>query len=152
MNQHIIHIIQECFKTKPDIALAWVFGSVARGEERPESDVNLIVRLTDYKLNGAALIGVIGQIELELASLLKRPVAIFIDGRFHPSPAVQESIERDKTLIYERHNALEMAAEADKLVQELIAEGKLTPEIVEGWSKEHMRTPYNIDNDNEEDL
>lgn len=152
MNQQIIHTIQECFKTKPDIALAWVFGSVARGEERPESDVNLIVRLTDYKLNGAALICVLGQIELELASLLKRPVAIFIDGRFHPSPAVQESIERDKILIYEQRNALELAAEADKLLQELIAEGKLTPEIVEDWGKEHMRTPYNIDNDNEEDL
>ncbi len=71
------------------------------------------------------------------------------DGRFHPSPAVQESIERDKILIYERHNALELAAEADKLVQELIAEGKLTPEIVEGWGKEHMRTPYTIDNEEE---
>ena len=35
-------MIAECFKTQP-VLKAWLFGSFARGEEKPDSDVDLLV-------------------------------------------------------------------------------------------------------------
>ena len=35
-------IIADYFKTQP-VVKAWLFGSFARGEERPDSDVDLLV-------------------------------------------------------------------------------------------------------------
>ena len=38
--------IAEYFKTQP-VLKAWLFGSFSRGEQRPDSDVNILVAL-DY--------------------------------------------------------------------------------------------------------
>ena len=40
--QTLISIIADYFKTQP-VLKAWLFGSYARGEETPESDVDLLV-------------------------------------------------------------------------------------------------------------
>lgn len=41
-NQAMIQIIVDYFKTQP-VLKAWLFGSYARGEETPESDIDLLV-------------------------------------------------------------------------------------------------------------
>ncbi|MBP3286438.1 MAG: nucleotidyltransferase domain-containing protein [Prevotella sp.] len=46
--------IAEYFKTQP-VLKAWLFGSFARGEETPESDVDILfhrmkIRLTEWKI------------------------------------------------------------------------------------------------------
>ena len=46
MDANVRNTINEYFKSKP-IQKAWVFGSVARGEEHPDSDVDILVAL-DY--------------------------------------------------------------------------------------------------------
>ena len=43
MNGQIYEQISEYFATQP-VLKAWVFGSFARGEEREDSDIDLIVR------------------------------------------------------------------------------------------------------------
>ena len=40
--QEMKSIIAEYFKTQP-VLKAWIFGSYARGEERPDSDVDILV-------------------------------------------------------------------------------------------------------------
>ena len=41
MDANVRNTINEYFKSKP-IQKAWVFGSVARGEEHPDSDVDIL--------------------------------------------------------------------------------------------------------------
>lgn len=95
MNTAILNIIKEYFKTKP-VGKAWLFGSFARGEEREDSDVDILIQfLPDAKM-GLAYFGMI----CDLEELLKRPVDLVIDGDL--LPFAQKSANHDKILIYER--------------------------------------------------
>lgn len=88
--------IAEYFKTQP-IVKAWIFGSFARGEETPTSDVDLLVVYDKNArislLKHAAMIN-------DLEELLDRPVDLVQEGTL--LPFAMESANRDKKLIYER--------------------------------------------------
>ena len=94
--QTMQHAIADYFKTQP-VVRAWLFGSFARGEETPLSDVDLLVQYDDKArislLKHAAMI-------CELEKLLDRPVDIVEDGTLRPR--VRESVNQDRKLIYER--------------------------------------------------
>lgn len=94
--QAMQHAIADYFKTQP-VVKAWLFGSFARGEETPLSDVDLLVQYDDKArislLKHAAMI-------CELEKLLDRPVDIVEDGTLRPR--VRESVNQDRKLIYER--------------------------------------------------
>ena len=87
--------IADYFKTQP-IQRAWIFGSFARGEETPLSDVDLLVQ---YEEDGISLLKHAAMI-CELEKLLGRPVDIVEDGTLRPR--VRESVNQDRKLIYER--------------------------------------------------
>jgi len=87
--------IADYFKTQP-IQRAWIFGSFARGEETPLSDVDLLVQ---YSEGGISLLKHCAMIN-ELEELLDRPVDLIEDGTLLPYAI--ESANRDKKLIYER--------------------------------------------------
>ena len=87
--------IADYFKTQP-IQRAWLFGSFARGEETPLSDVDLLVQ---YSEGGISLLKHCAMIN-ELEELLDRPVDLIEDGTLLPFAI--ESANRDKKLIYER--------------------------------------------------
>lgn len=88
--------IADYFKTQP-IQKAWIFGSFARGEETPLSDVDILVQFDDggsvSLLKHAAMI-------CELERILDRPVDIVPEKALRPR--VRESINQDRKLIYER--------------------------------------------------
>ncbi|MBR2253706.1 MAG: nucleotidyltransferase domain-containing protein [Prevotella sp.] len=88
--------IADYFHKQP-VMKAWLFGSFARGEETPLSDVDLLVVYDDEVgvslLKHASMIG-------ELEELLQRPVDIVEEGTLLPFAV--ESANRDKKLIYER--------------------------------------------------
>ena len=88
--------IAEYFKTQP-VLRAWLFGSFSRGEERPDSDVDLLVIYDDKArvslLKHASMI-------CDLEKLLNRPVDIVQDGTLLPFAV--KSANHDKKLIYER--------------------------------------------------
>lgn len=96
MNAKVAETIRNYFKTQP-VSKAWVFGSFARGEERPESDVDILVTFQP----GAriSLLTYAGFI-CDLEDLLKRPVDLVEEGQLLPFAV--ESANRDKILIYER--------------------------------------------------
>ena len=83
----IIEALRNYFSTQP-VLKAWLFGSFSRGEETPESDVDIIVSLDKSKPIGLKLLG--------------RKVDLVSDGTL--LPFAKESAERDKILVYERTN------------------------------------------------
>ena len=89
--------IAEYFKTKP-VLKAWLFGSFARGEETPKSDVDILF-VPDYSGKPFTLFTHGGML-MELQELLGRNVDLVVDGTLRPYAA--ESANRDKKLIYER--------------------------------------------------
>ncbi|MCR5679509.1 MAG: nucleotidyltransferase domain-containing protein [Prevotella sp.] len=88
--------IAEYFKTQP-VKKAWLFGSFARGEETPESDVDVLVEYDeDAHISLLAISHMIGELERSTG----RRVDLIEDGCLLPFAV--ESANRDKRLIYER--------------------------------------------------
>ena len=88
--------VAEYFKTQP-VVKAWLFGSYARGEETPDSDVDILV-MYDQKAR-VSLLTHAGMI-VDLEELLQKSVDIVEEGTLLPFAV--ESANRDKQLIYER--------------------------------------------------
>ena len=89
--------IAEYFKTQP-VLKAWLFGSFARGEERPWSDVDILF-VPDRSGKPFSLF-TIGGMLMDLQELLGRKVDLVEEGSLRPYAA--ETANRDKILIYER--------------------------------------------------
>lgn len=88
-------LIADYFRTQP-VLKAWLFGSFARGEQREDSDVDLLVELDPSAHVGLRFFGMWGDLE----RLLGRPVDFVADGSL--APYARASAEYDKKLIYER--------------------------------------------------
>jgi predicted nucleotidyltransferase len=88
--------IAEYFQTQP-VLKAWLFGSYSRGEQRPDSDVDILVALDQ-----TAHVGLfkLSSMHLDLQDLLKMRVDLVTDKGL--LPFARESAEHDKKLIYER--------------------------------------------------
>ena len=87
--------IADYFKNQP-IQKAWLFGSFARGEETPLSDVDLLV---EYDKGGISLLKHAAMI-CELEKILDRPVDIVQEKLLRPR--VRENVNQERKLIYER--------------------------------------------------
>ena len=87
--------IADYFKTQP-VVKAWLFGSFARSEGTPLSDVDILVVLDHSKPIGLKFFGMWNDLE----QLLDRPVDFVEEGTL--ADFARESFERDKILIYER--------------------------------------------------
>ena len=94
----MIQLISQYFETQP-VLKAWLFGSYARGEQHPDSDVDILVVFDQETGKGVSLLKHIG-IALDLEDLLGKKVDLVTDGAL--LPFVRESAEKDKVLIYER--------------------------------------------------
>ena len=88
--------IAEYFKTQP-VLKAWLFGSFARGEEREDSDVDVLV-----KFDRSMPIGLFAYVRMhrELEEKLGRKVDLVEEGTLRP--AAQQTANRDLKVIYER--------------------------------------------------
>jgi predicted nucleotidyltransferase len=92
----MIQIIADYFKTQP-VLKAWIFGSFARGEEKPWSDMDILVQYDRTQPIG--LLKIAGM-QLELEDLLGLEVDLVEEGTLRPWAV--ESVNNDKQLIYER--------------------------------------------------
>ena len=93
--QAMTDLIADYFKTKP-VLKAWLFGSYSRGEERPDSDVDILVMLDHSQPIGLEFFGMYE----DLKDLLGRNVDLVTERSL--APFARESVERDRQLIYER--------------------------------------------------
>ena len=92
----MIQIIAEYFKTQP-VLKAWIFGSFARGEEKPWSDMDILVQYDRTQPIG--LLKIAGM-QVDLEDLLGLEVDLVEEGALRPWAV--ESVNNDKHLIYER--------------------------------------------------
>ena len=92
----LTQILADYFKTQP-VLKAWLFGSYARGEETPESDVDILV-----EFDHSSPIGLFAYARMwrELQERLDCDVDLVEDGTLLPFAV--ESANRDKKLVYER--------------------------------------------------
>ena len=95
----ILPKIREYFKSQP-VKKAWLFGSFARNEESPTSDIDILV---DYdETHGVVSLFRMGGMLMDLSRIAGRKVDLVeINGIMDFAKA---SIDRDKILIYERKN------------------------------------------------
>lgn len=78
-----------------DVRILKIFGSAARGEDRPDSDVDLIVEFEGEK----SLFDLIG-LELELEEFLGREVDLLTEPAI--SPYLRDRILASASVIYDR--------------------------------------------------
>ncbi len=97
VRMELVTSIQKYFSSSSLVTKAWVFGSFARREETPESDIDLLV---DFNPKAkVSLLDIIRQ-KLDLERITGRQIDLVENGYLKPF-AVQ-SADRDKYLIYER--------------------------------------------------
>ena len=94
--QEMIKTLADYFATQP-VTKAWLFGSYARGEQRDDSDVDILV---DF--DKTARVSLLGHIRImhEIQDLLDKDVDLVTQGTL--LPAAEQTANRDKKLIYER--------------------------------------------------
>ena len=93
--QAMTQTIAEYFKTQP-VLKAWLFGSYSRGEERPDSDVDILVSLDYSKPIGLKFFGMYE----DLQTLLGRKVDLVSERTL--AAFARKSVDKDKVLVYER--------------------------------------------------
>lgn len=79
-----------------DVSEAYLFGSFARGEQTPDSDIDL--RLV---CGNTMTFGTLYELSHELEKELGRKVDIVTNPPEHMRPAFRKSIEQDEVCIYE---------------------------------------------------
>lgn len=94
--QSIIQLIGQYFATQP-VTKAWLFGSYSRGDQREDSDVDIIVTL-----DKDAHVGLLkfSGMKCDLEDLLQKNVDLVAEGSLMPFAV--ESANRDKVLVYKR--------------------------------------------------
>ena len=90
--------ISDYFKTQP-VLKAWLFGSYSRGEQRPESDIDILVQ---YDRSQPIGLFKISKMQLTLQQMLGKDVDIVDQDMLFPW--VADSVNHDKKLIYARTN------------------------------------------------
>ena len=95
MDAKVTKTIRDYFETQP-VEKAWVFGSYSRGEERDDSDIDIIVTLVPGTRMGLKFFAMI----LDLERLLNRPVDMVVEGDL--LPYAEATANRDKILVYAR--------------------------------------------------
>lgn len=88
--------VRRYFSTLP-VENAWLFGSYARGEETPDSDVDILVTYTPDKRPG--LFGIV-----DIVDTLEEILGVKVDlvERCCMFPRVAKEVEKQKIQIYER--------------------------------------------------
>lgn len=79
-----------------DVREAYLFGSFARGEQTPDSDIDLRLVCGDSMTFGALY-----QLLLDLEDELGRKVDIVTNPPQHMRPSFRNSIEQDEVRLYE---------------------------------------------------
>ena len=93
-----LNTIRQYLATQP-IKKAWLFGSCSRGEERADSDIDILVEYSD---SDSISLMTISRIITALSKKLNRKIDFVENGCL--LPFAQMSVEDDKQLIYERND------------------------------------------------
>ncbi|WP_166350881.1 helix-turn-helix domain-containing protein [Phytoactinopolyspora limicola] len=73
------------------VVQAWVFGSVARGDDRPDSDLDLLVELE----SGSSAVDIIG-LDEELSAVLGCPVQVVTTAELESNDLLRRGVNRHR--------------------------------------------------------
>lgn len=94
---NLLPSIRRYFQDKP-VVRAWLFGSCSRGEDTPESDIDILVDYDHSK--GIVSLFKMGGMLMDLTEIAGRKVDLVdINGL---KSFARKSVENDRILIYER--------------------------------------------------
>lgn len=93
---NIIDKLCDALKSEP-IQKAWIFGSYARGEQTPDSDIDILV---DFEPNNNLNLFSLAALIIRLEKIMGKKVDLVERSRIYPY--IADSIENQKILIYER--------------------------------------------------
>ena len=96
MDKQLTKIIGDYFATQP-VVKAWVFGSYARGEQREDSDINIMI-VPDR--NAHVGLFTLSGMRLALQDALGKKVDLVTEKGL--MPFARSSAEKDRILMYER--------------------------------------------------
>ena len=96
MNRSIVKKIAEYFATKP-VVRAYIFGSFARGENGPDSNIDILVT---FDLSAEVSLFDHVNMTSDLEDLLGIEIDLVTEGTL--LPRVAASADNDKILVYER--------------------------------------------------
>jgi predicted nucleotidyltransferase len=105
----LLRALSAALRTEHNVRLAVLYGSAARGDDRPGSDVDLIVALEDQ---GRGL--PIARLGMKLEGLLGRPVQIVSLGEAESSPALLADAVREGRVVVDRDRAWEHLRRAER--------------------------------------
>lgn len=95
MDLKLIESIKTYFKSTP-INKAWIFGSFSRGEETPQSDLDILVEVKRDAKMGFGFFKMIGDLEKISGRSVDLVECHMLD------PHVASFVNKDRMLIYER--------------------------------------------------
>ena len=95
MKKEISDKLSQYFSAQP-VTKAWVFGSFSRGEEKEDSDIDILVVLDEEKPVGIKFFAMIE----DLKELLGRDVDLMTERSL--MPFARQSANKDRILVYER--------------------------------------------------
>jgi predicted nucleotidyltransferase len=92
----VIHQIRQVLKRHHYVVKAELFGSLARGDETPDSDVDLLVVYDETRPKGFSAFSIFGELEESIG----RKVDIVQEHLLHDF--VKKNIQDSREVIYER--------------------------------------------------
>ncbi len=95
--QEVVNKIRKVLQRHRYVVKAELFGSLARGEDRPGSDVDLLVVYDENRPKGFRAFSIYGDLENSLG----RKVDLVQEKLMHGF--IKENIQEDREVIYERH-------------------------------------------------
>lgn len=95
--QKVVKEIRKVLARHSYVVRAELFGSLARGDTRQDSDIDLLVVYDDTRPKGLKSLEIDGELEEQLG----RKVDIVQEKLLHHF--VRENIKEDREIIYERH-------------------------------------------------
>lgn len=98
MNAELVGKLQHYLANSP-IDKAWIFGSYARNEETPDSDVDILVHFSNQPITLFHYIRILN----DLKELVGKRVDMVEEGQLKGFAI--DSFEKEKILIYERKTA-----------------------------------------------
>ena len=99
MSETLKNQLSSYFSTQP-VEKVWLFGSFARGEQTPQSDVDIMVSFDKERPVG---LFAMGGMYMDLKRLLGREIDLVEEGTLLPFAV--ESANNNKVLVYERSKA-----------------------------------------------